>query len=171
MEIIRSLLQTIATGIYRVFTGSGRGDEVLKGLLYQHYGFKSVPPVGCDLLTMLYGNNCISVAENDGDALIVATDTPFKAGDVYMYTGNNNFIRLNDDATATVSLTVKSDKDIEIICGALKNINLGSGVTQALANKAFVTAVGAALTTLAVPGFDPTTIATGIYNTTTVKAT
>ena len=66
INIIRGIIKSITGNTNRFFKSSGRPDEEIQGKIYQHYGFRSAPPAGVEHLTIQYGNNNVSVAENDG---------------------------------------------------------------------------------------------------------
>jgi hypothetical protein len=95
IKFIRSILSKLTFGKHTVFEGSGRVDETITGVMAQHYGFASVPPEGVELYTLQFGNNNVSVAENDGKGKteIARTQGSFGPGTVAVYTplsDNNN---------------------------------------------------------------------------------
>jgi hypothetical protein len=85
IKFIRSILSKLTFGKHSVFEGSGRVDETITGVMAQHYGFASVPPKGVELYTLQFGNNNISVAENDGTGKTTVPG-PKTPGTVVIYT-------------------------------------------------------------------------------------
>ena len=165
------------------YTADGRPDETLGGKLYQHYGFKSSPPAGVELVHMEQGNNGFSVAENDGNIM----ESLGVSGDVSIYAIHNgkvnsialteNFVSIiTDTANPQAAIVIEKDTDVTIQAPGKISLYVDSGkvyigkyntnpiLGQTLANKTFITAVGVALTALGQPGFDPATIASGVYN-------
>lgn len=168
LDDISGLVSSVA---YRVFTAFGRPDEILRGRLYQHYGFRSVPPKGVEVLTLQQGNSNVSVAEMDGQTI---GNKALESGDTYLYSSDNNFVWLtNKDSLFSVFLAAKkniviSTSDGDISINNLKDtgdinievqsnghINIagvtevGNGPTfQVVATKAFKDAVEAYLSTI-----------------------
>ena len=122
INFIRTLIKTLIGTGDRYFTGQGRPDETISGKMYQHYGFRSIPIENCELMTVQYGNNNVSVAENDGNLL--ATSSSTVAGDVTVYSVHDtkiNVIGLHSD-----QLNIQSDTIITIrIRDKTKNVVLG----------------------------------------------
>jgi phage gp45-like len=128
ITIIRSILSSLGvafntakTAGYRTFFGTGRADEHISGKMYQHYGFASMPPEGAELITMQYGNNNISIAENDGS---VVSTVDLQKNDVMVYAKNgdefsflNMFMKLGSvlmSMETTGDFAVQADKDITL---------------------------------------------------------
>jgi phage gp45-like len=103
VNAFRVVLDSIVDGAYRIFKGEGRPQEQCTGALFQHYGLRTQPPANVDLFTLQYGNNHFSVAENDGALL----GKDLAVGDVYLYTGPDNFIKLTASAVAITSASTK----------------------------------------------------------------
>jgi len=120
IQMIKGLLQVITGSADRFFKALGRIDETIAGKIYQHYGFRSSPPEGTELMTVTYGNNCASVAENDGSMLGI----DMAEGDSVFYSihgTKKNIIYGHDD-----QLNVQSDGIITIrVTNPLKTIALG----------------------------------------------
>lgn len=97
LKFIRSIIRTIIGKTDRSYTADGRPDEKLSGKMYQHYGFRSSPPPGIELVHLEQGNLGFSVAENDGSIFSADQET----GDVAVYSqhnGKSNAIVLGADA-------------------------------------------------------------------------
>ena len=93
---------------YRYVSCNGRADERLSAKIYQHYGFKSAAPKNTERLTIVYGNNTVSVAENDIDVIT----KQLQNGEVILYTGDQNSIDLLPNNTIefkTKSLSVTTN--------------------------------------------------------------
>ena len=54
ISFIRAILQKVVglTDAYRSFIADGRPDETIAGKMTQHYGFRSQPPSGTELLCL-----------------------------------------------------------------------------------------------------------------------
>lgn len=103
IKLLRSIIKTFTRGVHNTFTGTGRAGESLSGMMVQHYGFSSVPPAGIELITLQYGNNNISVAENDGSGktnTIARLETNLPEGSVAIYTPMQD----NNDNTLVILL-------------------------------------------------------------------
>lgn len=108
INFIRALIKTLTGTGDRYYTGTGRPDETTTGKMYQHYGFRSVPIENCELMTVQYGNNNVSIAENDGNLL----STSLVTGDTAVYSVHgtkSNIIALHAD-----QLNIQSDTLITI---------------------------------------------------------
>lgn len=105
MNFIRSMIKTLSGIANRYYTADGRPDEKVKGKMYQHYGFRSHPPEGVELIHIEQGNAGISVAENDGNILTPSNNIPMDVGSVAMYTDSGNYINLIPAGTGS-SVTV-----------------------------------------------------------------
>ena len=94
IKIIRSLLLKLiyGDGAYRTFFSTGRPDEALSGKFYQHFGFASTP-TKADMIVLQWGNNCISVAETDGQ------QPTLNDGETCLYINKNSYIRIKADGT------------------------------------------------------------------------
>jgi hypothetical protein len=66
LEIIRASLKKLVSNstTFLSHQSVGRVGEGLTGKLFQHYGFRSIPPKDTDLVTLQDGNNNYSIAEN-----------------------------------------------------------------------------------------------------------
>lgn len=122
IKFIRALIKTITGTSSRYFEASGRPDETVSGKMYQHYGFRSNPLPNTELMTIQYGNNNVSVAENDGNLL---STTSQDVGDVVVYSVHNstekNVVSLKIDG-----INIQSDKIITIrIQDKTQNVVLG----------------------------------------------
>lgn len=147
MDIIRGLIQTLTGSVNRIFTAFGRPDETIKGKLYQHFGFRSSPPVGCELLTIQYGNNNVCVAENDGSApgTVVVPNTNETA--IYSNNGKNSVWLRNDAQSLTSTVIITADKKIDISSGSITQIySLAYTTTQPLMTEAYKTSLELYLT-------------------------
>jgi len=120
---ILTALTDIAGTVYRQFTADGRVDEEITGVMYQHYGFASSPKPGADLVTLQYGNNNISVAENDG-SLRPSLDP----GDVALYAngaaGSFNGILIQPAGNSIDILT--TDGSIHLVADGSSIINISA---------------------------------------------
>ena len=135
IDVIRGVLKSIATtanNTYQTFVAFGRPDETISGRLMQHYGFTSIPPEGTELITLQYGNNCYSVAENTG--IPETVEPPVSPGSVRVHIPTS----LNGNNIITIALTPASQspsgygvieivsKNGQIIVQAEKEIQIGT---------------------------------------------
>lgn len=123
VDVIRAILKTVTNGVYRTFTADGRSDETLGGKMMQHYGFSSKPLAGTEILTVQYGNNNFSIAENDGD---IKPD--LDPGDVALYIQGSTTdyfgILLQQSSNNITVLT--ADGNIQIIASGNSTININA---------------------------------------------
>jgi phage gp45-like len=147
MNIIRGLLIAIeqsAKKFYQKYSIDGRADEVSTGTLFQHYGFKSQPTKGCELVHLELQNNGVSVAESDNNLL----NKTLNPGDVYVYSDDKNFIKLVPDSnTSTTKISIQSSGDIlvknangQILLSQNGQVNVNQG-TYFLVTKDFIDTV------------------------------
>jgi len=149
IDIIKaSLINLVAAGnaAYRTFTAYGRGNEIVSGKIFQHYGFRSQPKQGADLVTVQYGNNSVSVAENDGNLYPVA----LKEGQVAVYA---------DGADGSeVVIALHSNDNVEGGDKGLIDIHTANGSIQIIAgnNQITITQNNAGITAPSIKlGADP----------------
>lgn len=122
LKFIRAIIRTIVGTGSRSYTADGRPDEKLAGKLYQHYGFRSSPPDGVELVHLEQGNNGFSVAENDGE--IISITPAVVSGDVAIYSAhesNLNIITLRDktlniSGQSKIFITVRNS-DGQVVIG------------------------------------------------------
>jgi hypothetical protein len=143
ITIIRSILSSLGVALntaktygYKTFFGTGRADEHITGKMYQHYGFSSMPPTNaCELITLQYGNNNISIAENDGGQV---ANISMAQNDVMLYGKNQdddyNSIYLNMksggvkiEIESTGGISMQADQDIDM---AAPDGNIGLSATR-----------------------------------------
>lgn len=85
VKVIKSIIKKIVAAVWgnMRWWGTGYADSTLSGKMYQHYGFKSYPPEGTENVQIDYGNNVVSVAEND--VITDLADVPLHNGNVVLY--------------------------------------------------------------------------------------
>lgn len=100
LELIRTSFQKFVSNTTAFLThiSKGRPGEGVGGKFFQHYGFRSIPPEGTDLVTLQDGNNNYSIAENYSSVKFGG----LLSGDVLLYstTGGKNpnaFLNLSTD--------------------------------------------------------------------------
>ena len=111
LKFIRSIVRTLTGKTDRSYTGDGRPDEKIAGKMYQHYGFRSQPPAGIELVHLEQNNIGISVAENDGSIFSADQET----GDVAVYSqhsGKSNAITLSSDGIGIFGDTDNTETSI-----------------------------------------------------------
>jgi hypothetical protein len=119
IQVFRSLLVSITGTVYRIFSAKGLADQTLAGKMYQHFGFRSTPPVDTELATIKFGNNIISVAENDG---VGATAPPQPlSGETTIYSSDGDYIYLRNDPSVSNTLVLNSKKNMEFDVGDTLN--------------------------------------------------
>jgi hypothetical protein len=103
LEVIRTILTNFKQGVYNIFTGSGRPDEEIRATSYQHYGFVSVPPAGTEFITLQYGQNAVSVAENGGNSF----NETLTEGSTVLYSKSGSILHMDGtDPTFSVKTSV-----------------------------------------------------------------
>ena len=104
-ELIRGRIETLENEntVFTKYSAQARPGESTSGVIFQHYGFKSVPPLGADIIHLQDGNNAYAVAE-------VWSAGGFKnlaESDVLIYTQSGMGISLaNGDSTAKAAITL-----------------------------------------------------------------
>lgn len=101
--MIRAKLNTItnATGTFMQHNSTGRPGEGISGVIMQHYGFRSIPPAGTDLVNLQDDNNNYSVAENYKNANYGGMES----GDVLLYTAGQSVRVKLDSANGEIEIT------------------------------------------------------------------
>lgn len=112
LQLIRGILTSITTSAqkaYRTFVAEGRVDETISGKIMQHYGYISIPPAGSELITLQFGNNSFSVAENEPVVVSAMAN-----GDVLLYVSptvaNNKKVEIKLKGTPSINITCESGK-------------------------------------------------------------
>ena len=139
VQVFRSLLVSITGTVYRIFSAKGRADETLTGKMYQHYGFRSNPPADTELATLKFGNNIISVAENDGNTGVQSINF-MEVGETRLYSdstvNNTNNIILSPGTIVNgdprISLQINSDRAMKI------NVGYSGQIDGAVSNMAIL---------------------------------
>jgi len=93
--------------------GYGYADEQLSAKMYQHWGFKSYPPAGTEDIKVHWGNNVISIAENDQSSDLASIEyNENQVGCTILYANNILYIKgpklsvfLPGDTTRTFDVT------------------------------------------------------------------
>jgi len=79
--MIRGIVLSIAEGVIKRFTASGRSDETISDREYfQHYGYTSRPKAGAEIIIIREGGHFIAVASDDRRYRIAMED-----GEVALY--------------------------------------------------------------------------------------
>jgi hypothetical protein len=161
VEIFKSVMVAISGSVNRLFSATGRADETIIGKMYQHYGFRSSPPADTELATIKYGNNIISVAENDGNTpgksagAQIVSESNFEVGEVRIYSNgafNNIILSPTPSVLPTFSININSDRGIYLNANDGKeNVGIQASIVavlsdpnhtaQALVTKAYSDAV------------------------------
>jgi hypothetical protein len=127
LEMIRTVLIKMLNldSTFMTHTSKGRPGEAIGGKSFQHYGFRSIPPSGTDLVTLQDGNNNYSVAENYDDPTRYPGMTE---GDVLLYTANvnntNSVILMRQAGDFDISN--KTDNTVQNIVLSFDGINIDS---------------------------------------------
>lgn len=142
IDMVRSIITSIAEGVIKRFSGSGRPGETFTDREYfQHYGFTSRPLDGAEGIALKKGNVIYLIASDDrryrislenGEVAIYSDEGDFihfKRGKLlHVSTGN----KLEIDATNEVEITAPSIKligDVEIQGGLSATGNISSSGT------------------------------------------
>jgi len=138
LKFIRSIMKTFFVSDsagYTQYTGDGRAEESVEGIVAQHYGFASYPPIGTEMMTLQFGANNFSIAESDGtirpeleegDAAIYSVGSGDEfVGMLIQKQGNAINIMTKD---GTIGITADNDGDIMIDSGnGTIEIDCGTG--------------------------------------------
>ena len=158
VQIFKSLLNFVTTGVNRYFQATGRADETIDGgKMYQHFGFRSNPTQNTELVTVKYGNNILSVAENDGNTPSFQLIPTLQVGDTILYSLSDYIYLPNASTPATSSALVSAlatngfSFEVKLNNGQFNGNILffahkiqcanENNISQPLATQAFVTAV------------------------------
>jgi len=116
MNIFKSIMKSIVEkGAQRFFYSIGRGGEKILSKHIQHYGFRSVPPEGTELVNLEDGNLCYTVAENDGNAVEPGDVLKLETGEVAIYTSKDNFVNIVPEESGNLTgIYVKSDRICQV---------------------------------------------------------
>jgi phage baseplate assembly protein V len=99
--MIRGIVLSIAEGVIKRFSATGRCDETISDREYfQHYGYTSRPQAGAEIIIIREGGHFVAVASDDRRYRIALED-----GEVALYTDEGDKIHF------------KRDRIIEIIGG------------------------------------------------------
>lgn len=114
MDIIRGVtiqpVDATSSPAHRVVHYEGRPDEECVGYNDQHYGFRSIPPIGTEVIGLQYDNNNVVIAENSIYGVSNLEGGPLmKDKDTLLYTDSGTSIFLND---ASKKITLSSDSSL-----------------------------------------------------------
>lgn len=102
--MIRGIVISIAEGVIKRFTASGRSDETISDREYfQHYGYTSRPKAGAEIIIIREGGHFVAVASDDRRYRISMED-----GEVSLYDDLGQKIHLTRtgiQATSPISIT------------------------------------------------------------------
>jgi hypothetical protein len=116
MNLFKSIMNSVvAKGAQRFFYSIGRGNEKILSKQNQHYGFRSVPPEGTELINIEDGNLCYTVAENDGNSVEPGDVLKLETGEVAIYTSKDNFVNIVPEESGNLTgIYVKSDRIVNM---------------------------------------------------------
>lgn len=93
MKMIRGIVISVAEGLIKLFSASGRTGESFESREYfQHYGFTSRPLEGAELIIIREGNHIVAVASDDRRYRIAIAD-----GEVALYDDLGQYVHLKRD--------------------------------------------------------------------------
>lgn len=124
VDVIRGALLKLAGSTYRTFASTGRALEVVSGKMFQHYGFRSMPK-GADLIILRYGNNAVSVAENDaslaptlseGQVAVYADGRTASEVSVVLSPGTGSSDGLITISCKTGAITINAGDNVQVVC-------------------------------------------------------
>lgn len=131
MQLIKALISSV-NAAKKIFTSSGRYDETFTGRIYQHYAFKSNPPVNTRHIVLQDGvSKSLSIAEDDGIGIELSS------GDAVVGFDNDNKIYLTKSGN---TLMIKFTGNITIQTSGKVYIG-DSGSKKKLATEDFVLSV------------------------------
>ena len=131
IDMIRSIITSVAEGAIKRFSGTGRANETFTDREYfQHYGFTSRPLSGAEAVVLKKGNNIIVVASDDRRYRLALEE-----GEVGLYTDEGDSIHLkrgNEIHVTTEKLIIKAGTKVDIDGGTndLKGIVQGNCICQ-----------------------------------------
>ena len=102
--MIRGIIVSIAEGVIKRFTASGRPDETISDREYfQHYGYTSRPKAGAEIIIIREGGHFVAVASDDRRYRIAMAD-----GEVSLYDDLGQKVHLTRtgiQVTSPISIT------------------------------------------------------------------
>ncbi len=176
--MIRGIVLSIAEGVIKRFTASGRSDETISDREYfQHYGYTSRPKAGAEIIIIREGGHFVAVASDDRRYRIAMEE-----GEVSLYDDLGQKAHLTRSGievtsplqiTATApEVTVVASTKVTITTPLLdvsRDVTVGGDVTVtgdvAGANVAAVTAMTAATVSASTSIADPTGTMDGMRDT------
>lgn len=114
MKMIRTIITSIAEGIIKRYSGSGRpGESFTNREYFQHYGFTSRPLSGAEGILFMEGNRINLIASDDRRYRISVED-----GEVCLYTDEGDFIHFKRGNLLHINtgdkLLINASNDVEI---------------------------------------------------------
>lgn len=114
IDMIRSIINSVAEGVIKRFSGSGRPNETFTNREYfQHYGYTSRPLPEAEGIILKKGNNIIMIASDDRRYRI-----ELESGEVAIYTDEGDFIHFKRGKLLHVNtgskLLIDATNDVEI---------------------------------------------------------
>lgn len=127
--MIRGIIVSIAEGVIKRFTASGRSDETISDREYfQHYGYTSRPKAGAEIIIIREGGHFVAVASDDRRYRIAMAD-----GEVSLYDDLGQKIHLTRTGIVVESpLQITAKAPLIKLDGYVKTTNhieVGSGVS------------------------------------------
>lgn len=114
IDMIRSIITSVAEGVIKRFSGTGRPNETFTNREYfQHYGYTSRPLPDAEGIVLKKGNNIIMIASDDRRYRIALEN-----GEVAIYTDEGDFIHLKRNKILHIKtgnkLLVDATSDVEV---------------------------------------------------------
>lgn len=108
INMIRSIITSVAEGVIKRFTGAGRPNETFTNREYiQHYGYTSRPLPNAEGIVLANGNNIIMIATDDRRYRL-----EIEEGEVALYTDEGDFVHFKRGNLIHVSSKNKLLEDI-----------------------------------------------------------
>lgn len=114
MKFVRTIITSIAEGVIKRYSGTGRPEESFTNREYfQHYGFTSRPLNGSEGIVIMEGNKIYLIASDDRRYRIAVEN-----GEVCLYTDEGDFIHFKRGNLLHVNtgnkLLVDATNEVEI---------------------------------------------------------
>jgi phage gp45-like len=104
--IIRGIIQAVADGAVRLFSGRGRpGEQFTAREFLQHYGFASRPKAGAEMVVSVEGNVITCIGSDDRRYRIALA-----VGEIAIYDDRGQFCHIKQDDT----IHVKANQQITL---------------------------------------------------------
>lgn len=131
IDMIRSIITSVAEGVIKRFSGTGRPNETFTNREYfQHYGYTSRPLPDAEGIVLKKGNNIIMIASDDRRYRL-----EIEEGEVALYTDEGDFIHLKRNKILHINtgnkLLIDATNDVEVNTKRVKvNASESAGLTS-----------------------------------------